>query len=74
MANIIRQEFLDLLDSIGTSLDNANSDIDCDLRDAVNDSDAIMDRERDALLDVLDRWDSFYTDFNVVYEMAQGMR
>jgi hypothetical protein len=74
MANIIRQEFLDLLDSIGTSLDNANSDIDCDLRDAVNDSDAIMDRERDALLDVLDRWDSFYTDFNIVYEMAQGMR
>jgi hypothetical protein len=70
-----RRDFLDLLDQTGTHLDEANTLITFDLKDWVDrvedDGFIISDEEFGLAQDLLDRWDSIYTDFNLLYEAAQ---
>lgn len=72
MADSKRQEFMDILDALGNQLDEANSIVQSDLADARDDEKMATEEEVGCIEDIIVAWDSLYTDFNILYEMAQA--
>lgn len=67
-----RQEFMDMLDTLGNQLDEANSIVQSDLSDARDDEKMVTDEESQHLEGIVRLWDDLYTEFNILYEMAQA--